>query len=416
MRVVDGDITATGPHATLLVDYPNDDVVHAFNHVLMPGFVNAHTHTYGVLAHGIPLANAPSGFWSFLDDFWWPKIEDVLDHDMIVAATDWACYEMLRSGVTSFYDILEAPFAIPDALLAQKELVEARGLRGLLSFEATERVSAANGQLGLLENRRLIEACRHDASLVGGLMCYHTTFTCSAPFIEQAFALGHELGVNVHAHCNEGTHEAQWCLDNIGQRTVEYYDTLGVLSNRFLASQCVQLSERERMLLATHDVQCVHMPLANCEVGGGIAPVPELLALGTNVALGSDGYINDFFEVMRGAFLLHKGRLCDPGVMPAATVLYMATEAGAHALGFNRVGRLEPGWAADLQLVDARFPTPVHSHNLYDQLVLYRNHTHVTDVMVAGKWRVRNREVLALDTEVMRARVHEQAERLWASA
>jgi cytosine/adenosine deaminase-related metal-dependent hydrolase len=159
-----------------------------------------------------------------------------------------------------------------------------------------------------------------------------------------------------------------------------------------------------------------HMPLANCEVGGGIAPVPELLDAGVTVGLGSDGYINDFFEVMRGAFLLHKARLLDPGAMPAATVLGLATEGGAQALGLERIGRLEPGWSADLQVVDARFPTPLSAHNLFEQIVLWRNHTHVRDVMVAGEWRVRGGEVLGADLDAMRARTHFQARRLWSVA
>ena len=101
--------------------------------------------------------------------------------------------------------------------------------------------------------------------------------------------------------------------------------------------------------------------------------------------------------------------------MPASTVLGLATEGGARALGLDRVGRLDVGWSADLQLVDAALPTPITAHNLHDQLVLWRNHTHVRDVMVAGRWRVRNGEVLGADLDAMRARTHEQAKRLWGT-
>jgi 5-methylthioadenosine/S-adenosylhomocysteine deaminase len=415
IRVVDGVVESVGPAADVLAAHPGDELVDASGHVVLPGFVNAHVHLYGVLAHGIPVDEAPDGFWSFLDDYWWPKVEDALDHDMITAATDWVCAEMLRSGTTTFYDILEAPNALPDALLAEKEIVERRGIRGLLSFEATERAGPEIAELGLAENVRLIEAAR-GSELVSGLMCFHTTFTCSADYIRRAFELAGDLGVLTHAHCNEGVHEGAWCEQNLGKRTLEHYADLGVAGAGFLASQCVQLSDREREILATSGMRVTHMPLANCEVGGGIAPIPELLAAGVTVGLGSDGYVNDFYEVMRGAFLLHKARLLDPGAMPAATVLGLATEGGARALGLDRVGRLEPGWAADLQIVDAVFPTPVTPHNLFDQLVLWRNHTHVRDVMVAGRWRVRDGEVLGADLGAMRARTHEQARRLWGTA
>ena len=419
VRVVGNVIDRVGPTIELAAAFPDDDLFDASGCVVMPGFVNAHTHLYGVLAHGIPQTAPVTGFWSFLEDHWWPNVEDSLDRDMIAVATEWVCAEMLRTGTTTFYDILEAPYALPGVLIAQAEVVERMGLRGVLSFEATERAGTRIAEAGLAENLAMIDHGRRPGSsgLVTGAMCYHTTFTCSETFIRRTFDLAADRAVFCHAHVNEGTHEGEWSQQHLGMRTIEFYESIGVLTADFLASQCVQLSVREQALLGERRVRVSHMPLANCEVGGGIAPIPELIAGGAIVGLGSDGYVNDFYEVMRGAFLVHKARLLDPGVMPAATVLGVATSGGAAALGLaDTVGRLAPGMQADLQIVDARFATPVTDHNLFDQVVLWRNGSHVREVMVAGVWRVRSGEVLGFDTERLRARVHEQAERLWARA
>ncbi len=419
VRVVGDVVDAVGSAAELRLAHPADAVFDASGHVVLPGFVNAHVHLYGVLAHGIPQTTPVTGFWSFLEDYWWPQVEDALDSAMILAATEWVCAEMLRSGTTTFYDILEAPYAVGGVLIEQADVVERLGIRGILSFEATERAGADRAAAGLAENLAMIDhGRRHDASgLVTGAMCYHTTFTCSEQFVRRAFEMACDRQVFCHAHVNEGTHEGEWCVEHHGRRTVEWYDQIGVLGPRFLASQCVQLSFTERSLLAERGVRVSHMPLANCEVGGGIAPIPEMVDAGVTVGLGSDGYVNDFYEVMRGAFLLHKARLLDPAVMPAPTVLGLATTGGAAALGLgDRVGRLAPGYQADLQIVDGRFPSPATGHNLFDQLVLWRNGSHVRDVMVAGRWRVRNGIVDGVDVERLRARVHEQAERLWARA
>ena len=395
VRVVGAHIDSVGPAKALLAAHPTDEVRTCGSSVVLPGFVNAHTHLYGTLAHGIPVDPVDS-FWSFLADYWWPKVEDRLDHDMIVAATEWVCVEMLRTGTTSFYDIVEAPHALPGALLAQKEVVDRWGLRGILSFEATERVSPANGELGLQENLDLIDAALGDrTSLVSGAMCFHTTFTCPEPFIRRAFELAADRNVFVHAHVNEGVHEGLWNERERSMRTFEWYESKGFLSDRFLASQCVQISERERELIAARGVRVSHMPMANGEVGGGIAPIPELLAAGVTVGLGSDGYINDQYEEMRSAFLLHKARLLDPAAMPARDVLRMATQGGADALGLSHVGRLEPGWTADLQVVSLDMPTPVSAHNLADQLVLWRRGSDVRDVMVGGRWRTLDGVVIA---------------------
>jgi cytosine/adenosine deaminase-related metal-dependent hydrolase len=418
VRVVGDRVDAVGFASDLLTAHPGDDVVRRHGAILAPGFVNAHTHLYGVLAHGIPLDHAPSGFWPFLAEFWWPLVEDRLDERMITTSTEWGVAEMLRTGTTTFYDVLEAPHALPGALVAQARVVERLGARAILSFEATQRVSEGNGEAGLAENVAMIEHGRRPGAsgMVHGAMCFHTTFTCGPDFVRRAVALAAEHEVFCHAHVNEGTHEGEWCEQHHGVRTIEHYAALGVLSSRFLASQCVQISERERALLAEHGVRCAHMPLSNCEVGGGIAPVPELLDVGVAVALGSDGYLNDAFDVMRAAFLLHKARRCDPAVMPAATVFRMATIGGAECLGLRDVGALRPGWAADLQLIDASVPTPLTASNLYDQLVLWRSGRDVTDVMVAGRWRVRDGVVEGVDTDRLRTRVAEEATRLWASA
>ena len=427
VRVVDGLIDDSGPVGELRARHPGDEFFDGSGCVLLPGFVNAHVHLYGVLAHGVPAPPQPvADFWGFLDDYWWPLVENALDHEMIAAAAAWVTADLAAGGTTSFFDILEAPNALPGTLFAERETVAASGLRGVLSFEATERMGAANGQAGLGENVRFIEACRAQPAggstagngRVSGAMCIHTTFTCSEPFIRQAFETAADLGVFCHAHVNEGVHEGRWCEEHHGMRTLEFYDRIGVASPRFQASQCVQLSPREIDIIAESGIRVSHMPLSNCEVGGGIAPVLELLERGVTVGLGSDGYLNDMFAVMRGAFLLHRAATLDPGAISAATVLHMATERSARTLGLERVGRLEPGWHADLQLVELEgprgLPTPVEAHNLLDQLVLWRSASHVRDVMVGGDWIVEGGEVIGADMDQLRAHTLEQAARLWS--
>jgi cytosine/adenosine deaminase-related metal-dependent hydrolase len=150
------------------------------------------------------------------------------------------------------------------------------------------------------------------------------------------------------------------------------------------------------------------MPLSNCEVGGGFAPLPEMDAAGVTLGLGTDGYVNNMFALMRGAFLMHKARREDPSIMPADRVWHMATEGGAAALGLTGVGALRPGYAADITLIDADLPTPITAHNLREQVILWRDPVHVQAVMCAGKWLHAPE-----DPRTLRARTREQAARLW---
>jgi len=382
-----------------------------------PGFVDAHRHCYGVLAHGIPTEYAPADFWAFLNEFWWTQVEDRLDHAMLRAAMDLACYDMIRSGVTTFFDCLEAPNAIPDGLFAQAEVAARWGIRGVLCFEATERVSRDNGELGLRENANFISACRTSESfpLLSGAMCHHTTFTCSDDFIRKAHRMAKELGVLLHFHCAEGTYEPEQALKRYGRRTIEHYDDLGILDETTLASQCVQLSPEEVRIVGERGIRVTTMPLSNCEVGGGIAPVPEMRRAGAVVGLGTDGYVANFFATLRGAFLIHKARLLDPGVMPAREVWQMATADGARALGMESlIGSLSIGKQADLIAIDLDLPTPVTAQNLFEQLILWRDAVDVHSVMVAGRWLKRNYLVLDADPEALLARAREAAARLWS--
>jgi|YNPMSStandDraft_1061717.scaffolds.fasta_scaffold00430_13 cytosine/adenosine deaminase-related metal-dependent hydrolase len=410
--VQDGRILKVAANDELRREYPEAEIVRADGGVCAPGFVDTHTHLYGVLAHGIPLPNAPSGFWSFLNDFWWPMVENRLTQEMIGAATAVQTARMIQSGITAFYDCTEAPNALPGVLQRQAEVVRKSGLRAILSFEATQRISPQNGEQGLRENLHFIQACA-DEELVRGMMCLHTTFTCSEDFIRRAFELAEQTGTLTHLHLSEGSFEPAYCLEHFGMRPVELYDRLGVLSNRMLASQCVQLSEQEIERTALRNVRISHMPLSNCEVGGGIAPVPDYLAAGLNVGLGSDGYITDFFEVMRGAFLIHKAARQNPQVMPAWQVWYMATEGGARLLDFEQVGRLSPGFRADLQLIQPVLPTPLTRDNLYEQILLYAHASDVRAVMVNGRWLMREGSLLHLDYHDALQQAHRAAVQLW---
>ncbi|MEW6308592.1 MAG: amidohydrolase [Bacillota bacterium] len=413
VRVEGNRITAVGPNYEISgLTKPGDEIINARRSFIAPGFTNSHVHMYGYLAHGIPVPTVPGGFASFLEDFWWPLVEDRLDHRGIQAATALACLEMLKSGVTSFCDILEAPAAIPGGLRAQAEVVERTGLRGLLSFEATERVGEENGRLGLEENATFARAQAAKDSLVKGILSVHTTFTCSVPFLKRARAIASELGCGLHMHLSESSFEPKVCLERHGTTPVELYDSIGFLGPDVLASQCVQVSPKEIGILVERGVRVSHMPLSNCEVGGGVAPIPDLLKAGATCGLGTDGYINNFFELMRGAFLIHKAHRQDPTVMPARVVWDMATRGGAAAMGLD-AGELKPGKLADLIVVDSYLPTPVAQHNAFDQFVLYRNPGDVQHVMIDGKFAVRDGKVLTLDEDEVIAQARKAARRLW---
>lgn len=390
-----------------------DVVLDCEGHVVAPGFVNGHHHMYGVLSHGIDAAAVVTEFSSFLEAFWWPYVEDRVNHRVIEHTTRWACVESIESGVTSLADILEAPNALPGALEVERAVVGAAGLRAWLSFEACQRVSAENGELGLQENARFCAAHNKQDERVQGFVSTHTLFTCDEAFIRRAKSLATQNNAFLHMHLSESVFEPEWAAKNLGKSPVQAYADMGVLDGNVTASQAVQLSAEERALLVKHGVRLVHMPLSNCEVGGGVAPFPDYLAGGLSCGLGTDGYINNFFEVMRGAFLIHKAHRQSPGVMPSREVYRMATELGADALGRPDLGRIAEGATADIITISADTPTPVTKSNVYDQLILFRNPEDVRDVLVDGQFLKQDGKLLTVDKEAAKKAIRTATEEFW---
>lgn len=412
LRMAEGRIQQIAPNDRLLGE-TGDQVIEVPDQIILPGFVNGHNHMYGFLSHGITAEAMVTEFESFLDDFWWPYVEDRMNHELVEVTARWACAEMIDSGVTSFVDILEGPNAIPGALEVEKKIVEEAGLRGRLSFEACERKSEENGQEGLRENIEFVKKYNRDGELVQGINSIHTLFTCSKEFVKQAKRLSEENHCMTHMHLSESVFEPNWCQREYGKTPVEIYEEAGYLDENILASQIVQTTDAELDILAKHQVKAVSMPLSNCEVGGGFAPVTKMLERGMTVGLGTDGYINNFFEVMRGAFLMHKANQQDPQVMPAKVVYEMATTMGAHAVGIADAGILKEGNLADVITVSMEQPTPVNEKNVYDQLVLFTNPQNVKNVFVDGKQLKQDGRILTVNEAEAKEKLKEVTRQFW---
>ena len=366
--------------------------------IVHPGFVNAHEHQYGLLSHGIPQVGEVVDFDSFLRAYWWPAIEDRIRKEQVLITSRASMAEMIHSGITAFCDCLEGPLTEGDTLIAQGEAIEAAGMRAIVSLESSERVDEANGAACLRQNAEAVDHFAARGGLVRGAICTHTTFTCPERMIARAAELAAERGAILQFHLSESKYEGEWTAAHLGRTPVSIYESAGALGPNTLAA---------------HGVKTAHLPISNCEVGGGVAPVPRMLGMGFRTALGTDGYINDFYQVMRAACLIHKAWAENTVVMPAREVFRMATANGAEALHLSDVGTLEPGMQADLVVYeDAQF-TPVERHNIFDQLVIFGNSNNVRDVYVAGRAILEDDILTTIDEERAFAELRACADAFW---
>ncbi len=369
-------------------------------------------HFYGILSHGITSPVEIDGFESFLRDFWWPLVEDELTPELIQAGLRMSALELIDSGVTAVSDILEAPKSVPGVLRKEAEVIEELGLRAILSIESSERVSNELAELALQENIDFYEEYKeHD--IISGRQCLHTTFTCSKEYIKNSFEMARKVGAKSQLHLSESKYEVDYSLEKYGKRPVELYDELDALGDDLLVSQAVKINQDEIKLLKKNNVGVAHLPISNCEVGGGISPVPSMIKEGISVGLGTDGYVNNFLEVMRSAFLIHKAHHENPAVMPAELVYKMATQYGAQAIGNERIGTIEKGNFADLITINISSPTPINKDNVYEQLILFHNPENISEVMVNGKMIKENGKIKGYDLENIKKATRQAAKKLW---
>lgn len=390
-------------------EYNNLKVEDYGNSIIMPSFTNAHIHQYGILSWGIPKLSNFDDFEGFLKVFWWPLIEDRLRIKEILLTTEASCLDMLSSGITSFCDSVEAPLIENGFLNKQAEIVEKHGLKAVLSLESSERITSDNGYGCLKQNSNFVDRAKEYKN-IKGCICTHTTFTCSEKFIIDAKEEANRKGSFLQFHMSESIYEKNYTKKHFGVTPTEYLNNFNVLDRNTLISQCVKIDSEEIDIISEAGCNVVHNPISNCEVGGGIAPVQEMLNKGINVALGTDGYVNDFFEVMRFAFLIHKANLENTEVMNAKTVFKMATENGAKALGYKH-GKIEESYSADFIILEDKFSTPVNKDNIFDLIVVKGEKDMLKNIYLSGK-KLEQSEIVE-EKNKLRSSLKELAEEFW---
>lgn len=401
------------PNSDVCNKYEDVRVIDKSDCIVMAGFINGHMHQYGVLSRGIPTNVHFSDFEGFLNDYWWPFIENRIGLEEVKATTKASAIELIESGVIGFIDTLEAPNVEEGSLIEQAKILEDMGMKAVVSLESCERISYENGLKCLEENSNTIKWCRENSKLVSGIMCTHTSFTCSDKFLKKAKEEADKLDAPWQFHLSESIYEPNYVKKHFNNKPVHYYNGLDLLSDNVLASQCVKVDYTEMEVLKEKGVKVVHMPLSNCEVGGGFSPVPQMLEKGIKVALGTDGYVNDFFEVMRGAFLMHKSNLENASVMPAKTVLKMATEHGAHVLGLKDTGKLVVGNKADIIVIEDEFKTPVTLDNIFDQIVVQGRKEFISNVFINGRHVLNENILVGINKKEVVKEMKEVATEFW---
>ena len=396
----EGRILAIVPAAEADAAYAPRATVALATHALIPGLVNAHTHSAMALLRGIA-DDVPLQTW--LEQHIWPREGRFVSPEFVYDGTLLASAEMLRGGVTCCHDM----YFYPDAAARAYDDAGIRALVGMpvLDFPTPY---AADADMYLALGLAARDAWKHAPRLAFAL-APHAPYTVGDTTWERVVMYGRQLDLPIGTHVAETAGEVASQRAATGESPLARLDRLGATGPGFIAIHAVHVDAVDIAALAAQGCHVVHCPASNLKLASGIAPVPALLAAGVNVALGTDGAASnnrlDVFEEMRLASLVAKVGSGDAAAVPAATALAMATINGARALGMDgHTGSLVPGKAADVVAVDFSGVATQPVFDPVSHLVYAAGRDCVTDVWVDGVRIVERRQLTSVDEAALLAR------------
>lgn len=347
--------------------------------LLIPGFVNGHTHAAMTLLRGLG-EELPLMEW--LEKRIWP-VEAGLNPEHVYWGTRGAIMEMVSTGTTCFSDMY---FEMDEVARAAVDT----GIRCCISRGLTgdDRKKIEEG-IGLF--RRW-----HGKGNIRVQLGPHAPYTVPVEALKDIAGSAVDLGAGVHFHFLEAQWELQYLEETFGAGPTRYLELAGLLDTvRTVLAHCVWFPVEEMGTISGSSVSVVHNPSSNMKLGSGHAPVQAFLDEGVSVCLGTDGAASnnrlDLWGEMRICSLIHKGFMKDPTAVAARDIFRMATIDGARSCGFENTGLIREGWQADLVVVDLDRPHYIgwSPENLTGFLVYAGSGSDVEGTMVAGKWLFR---------------------------
>jgi len=378
-----------------------DRIIDGNNKLVLPGFINAHTHVGMVpfrnFANDLPLEE-----WLFKKLF---PMEDKLTADDIYWASQMGIAEMLRTGTTCFADM----YMFEETLA---EVVKSTGIRADLA----RGLQCFDDDFDIKTDRRVLESVElfnkyHNAAngRIRVRFGPHAVYTCTPKYLSQTAELAGKIGAGIHIHLSETINENKNCLSVYGKSPTHHLADLGVFDLPAIAAHGVHLSDEDISILKQHQVSIIHNPASNLKLGSGVMRAAKVIGNGINVGLGTDGpSSNNALDMMREIYLsavLAKGVFEDSVGIKAYEALKMATVNGARALGLEDVGQLKPGMKADISLIDLNQPHYYPLNDAISAVVYCGNGSDVHTVIVDGKILYENGEYKTIDIEAVKANV-----------
>jgi 5-methylthioadenosine/S-adenosylhomocysteine deaminase len=408
IAIKDGKIEAILPTDKAQDKYTASEEHNLLQHALIPGLVNAHTHAsmnlFRGLADDLPLMD-------WLNNHIWPAEGKWVSPEFVKDGTELAVAEMIRGGTTCLNDM----YFFPDQTAEVCSHVGMRVVVGLILIDFPT-AWAKDADDYIFKGEQVHDKYKHD-SLINTAFAPHAPYTVSDEPLKRISVIAEELDIPIHMHIHETAFEVEQSVEQHGKRPLQRLSELGLLSPRMLAVHMTQLVKDEIKMLAKLGVSVAHCPESNLKLASGFSPVGELVKAGVNVCIGTDGVASnndlDMIGEMRTAALLAKGVSNDSTCLDAHTTLKMATINGAKALGLEEsIGSLKKGKQADIVAINLDQLETAPLYEPVSQIVYSANRQQVSDVWIAGKQLLKNRELTNMEYSKLMEKAKEWGEKI----
>jgi 5-methylthioadenosine/S-adenosylhomocysteine deaminase len=410
---VKGDvISAIGFRTDLEKKYIADQTIDARGKLVLPGFINGHTHVPMTLFRGL---HDDVTLDEWLHKYIFPAEAKNVTEEFVRWGTRLAAAEQIRGGITTFADM----YYFEDAVAEETKKAGMRGVLGetFIDFPAPDNKDEAEM---LAYTEKFLKRWQND-SLIHAAPAPHSIYTCSQKTLQDAVALARKYHAPILIHVAEMKKELDDSRAQNGTTPVQYLNKIGILGPDVVAAHCIFVDDTDRKLLAEKQVGCVHNPSSNMMLASGVSPVPELRAAGVAVGLGTDGPAGsnndlDLMEEMDLAAKLQKITKMNPLALGAKAVVEMATIDGAKALHMEKeIGSLEPGKKADIIVISLNEPNAVPMYEVYAQLAYALKGNDVETVVIGGRVVMREHQLLTVKEDEVFAKAREYQKKVAAS-
>ena len=414
--VIDGTkIKEVGKTADLKAKYPDAEFIDAKGGVIMPAFINAHTHIYSALARGLSIkGNNPTNFFEVLDGTWW-AIDRKLTLKGTKASADALYLDCIKQGVTTIFDHHASFCEIPGSLFEIAKSAKEFGIRSCLCYEVSDRDGEEKCLQAIQENADFITECEKNrdpmlAAMFGG----HALFTISDKTFDRMVEANNGR-TGFHIHVSEGMNDVYDSLQNYGRRPVQRLQDHGILGPKTILGHCIHVNSAEIEIIKSTGTMVVNNPESNMGNAVGTCPVLPLYKNGILLGLGTDAYTNDMLESIKVALIAQKQNACLPNVgWCEVTDMLFKNNAKIGAKYFpDELGVLKAGAAADVIVMDYKPFTPFSDANIDGHILFGMTGRQCQTTIANGKLLMKDRELVGIDEEAENAHILEQSEKLW---